>query len=54
MYKVDTWYGHWLGGVSVLHHGVKFKLSQSVVTGHVFLMTQIYGLLQLIIICTFA
>ena len=22
MWEVDTWYGHWLGGVGVQHHGV--------------------------------
>ena len=26
--KVDTWYGHWLGGVGV-HHGVTFNFGSA-------------------------
>ena len=54
--KIDIWYGHCLGCVGV-HHGVTFNLGSAKVCSpylrHLSLMTKIYGLLQLFIICTF-
>ena len=34
MLQVDTWYGHWLGGVGV-HHGMTFTFGQIVFTCHI-------------------
>ena len=53
-----SWKGHLLGNVSVLKHGVIFNLGSAQVCSPAmfeiyFSKTKIYGLLELIIKCTF-